>query len=162
MPGIRGMTENGVPWPGHIYRAVTGYYNQQETIKSIWNNSFLSPSNWIDYNFTNEEVINQPSNPHVNSSLIFGGTDRMYYIATDGYIHGYIKDNGVTGVWSTVSPSYAAQIFNNQNVSNQVKAKSDLTISPDGNTILYIGIDGYVHGFNVNNVWNYTYFDFVK
>lgn len=43
-----------------------------------------------------------------------------------------------------------------------MKAKSDLTISPDGNTILYIGIDGYVHGFNVNNVWNYTYFDFVK
>jgi hypothetical protein len=137
-------------------------YGQEDIIKELFQNQHQSPFNWTHHNFTDENVSNQPSSPHVNNSLIFWGTDRMYYIAADGYIHGYIKDVASTDIWNTVSPSYSAGMFNNQNVINQVKAKGGLTISPDGNTILYIGVDGYIHGFTVNNVWNYTYFDFVK
>lgn len=80
----------------------------------------------------------------------------------DTYMDRYIKDNGVTGIWRTVSPSYSAQIFNGQNVSSQTKAASDLVASPDGKTLLYIGVDGYIYGFIINTVWDYTYFAFPK
>jgi hypothetical protein len=160
MPGMRGVT-TGNSTPYWTYRANTGNQNQQLTIKSLWNNTFLGNSNWVQHNFTNDKVINQPTIPHVSSSLIFSGTDKIYYIANDGYVHGYIKDAGLN-TWRTVSPSYSAQIFGGTSVTNQVKAKSDLTVSPDGTTILYIGIDGFIHGFNILSVWNYTYFDFVK
>lgn len=156
MPGRRGMTEAGVPWPGNTYQAAMGYYNQANTIRDLWNGVYNNADNWTHHNFTEEEVYNQPTTPEVNSSLIFVGTDKAYYIADDGYIHGYIKDNGATGVWRTVSPAYASQV----SASSQAKAKSDLIASPDGNTLLYIGIDGFIHGYTINNVWSYTYFDF--
>jgi hypothetical protein len=160
MPGMRGVTPgNGnSPW---TYRANTGNQNQQATIKNLWANANAGSSNWVHQNFTKDAVLNQPNPPHVASSLVLYGTDRMYYIATDGYVHGYIRDAGLN-TWQTVSPSYSAQIYGGINVASQVKAKSDLVVSPDGTTLLYIGTDGYIHGFNMVNVWNYTYFDFVK
>lgn len=162
MPGRRGLTEAGVPWPGHIYRAANGYDNQENMIKNTWNGAYVGQNNWVHHNFTQEEVYQQPDPPQVSHALVFVDQDKAFYIGTDGYVHGYIKDNGVTGIWRTVSPSYSAQIFNGQNVSSQVKAASDLVASPDGKTLLYIGTDGYIYGFTVNTVWNYSYFEVPK
>ena len=162
MPIRRMYSESCPPLTSNpLYRCATNAFNQENTIKNIWNNTFAGNSNWVQLNFTNKKVINQPITPHVSSSLVLSGTDKMYYIANDGYIHGYIKDADLD-LWYTVSPSYSAQIYGGVNVTNQFKAKSDITVSPDGNTILYIGIDDLIHGFNVVNPWNYTYFDFVK
>ncbi len=157
--GMRGITPGGgnLPW---LYRANTGFQNQQVTIRNIWNGTYTGSSNWIHHNFTNEEVYNQPSSPNVSASLIFQGNELAFYIGNDGYIHGYVKNNGATGVWRTVSPSYAAAGLHSQPVSTQVKAANSLIVSPDGNTLLYVGVDGYVHGFTINNVWDYTYFNF--
>jgi hypothetical protein len=160
MPGMRGVTPgNGIPiWK---YRANTGIQNQQITIKNIWNGAYEGDNKWIHHNFTNEKVVNQPTIPHLSSSLVFVGSNKMYYIANDGFIHGYIKDID-SDTWRTVSPSYSAQIYGGGDVINQVKAKSDIAVSPDGKTILYIGVDGFIHGFNELSGWNYSYFDFVK
>ncbi|RYD97190.1 MAG: T9SS type A sorting domain-containing protein [Sphingobacteriales bacterium] len=158
MPGRRGLTEAGVPWPGHIYRAANGYDNQEHMIKNTWNGAYTGQDNWVHHNFTQEEVYLQPDPPLVSHALVFVDQDKAFYIGADGYIHGYIKDNGATGIWRTVSPSYSAQIFNGQNVTTQVRAASDLVASPDGKTLLYIGTDGYIYGFTVNTVWNYSYF----
>ncbi len=119
---------------------------------------YTGSQNWVHHNFTVENVSNGvPDGP---ASLVFAGTDKMYYIANDGYIHGYIKVNGDYngGTWLTVSPSYACQF----SASFTVKAKSDLVASPDGTTLLYIGTDGYIHGFSIVDVWTYEYFDFMK
>jgi hypothetical protein len=161
MPGMRGVSPDQSPASRWLYRANTGAQNQQATIKSIWSNAFASSIRWVNHNFTDMNLINQPSIPHVSSSLVPSGSDRMYYIGTDGYIHGYVKDNGLSG-WNTTSPSYSAQSNGGPSIVNQVKAKSDLVVSPDGSTILYIGVDGFIHGFNMISAWNYSYLDFGK
>lgn len=38
MPGRRGTTRPNVPWPGVIYRANTGVFDQENDIKAIWDN----------------------------------------------------------------------------------------------------------------------------
>jgi len=163
VPGMRIVTPgNGnANW---FYRANSIYENQQQTIADIWNGSFAGSTNWVHHNFTDEYVVNQHIPAHASSSMIRVGDNKMFYIATDGLIHGYIKDVGIQGgAWHTISPSYSAQAYHGQNVNSQTQAKSNLIASPDGKTLLYIGVDGYVHGFSVNNDWDdFTYFDFVK
>jgi len=153
----------GPEWPG-----LTGYFNQQATIFGIWNNIFGVPADWVVNNFTNENVSNGPDiGPF--SDLILVGADKMFYIGNDGYVHGYIQVNNSynSGTWLTVSPSYAAQIIYgatdaSQQVINQVTASTGLVANPDGTLLLYIGVDGYIHGFNAIDEWNYYYIDFQK
>lgn len=148
-----------------------GVYNaplsDQTVIKDLWNGMFSIPNEWIFKIFTDENVAKSDVPPA--SSLVFSDANRIFFISTDGYIHGYIKTNGNynDGTWLTVSPSYAADSIYGpadyqQRIAFQVKAKSDLVTSPDGRRILYIGIDGYIHGFEVIDDWTYRYFDFMK
>lgn len=156
MPGMRGVTpgNGGAEWN---YRANTGYQNQQLTIKEIWNNSYASDFNWVHHDFTSEEVINQPNPAMAKSDVVFAGSDKMYYIGTDSRVHGYINYNGT---WWTVSPSWTAH-SNGQNINSQVKAQSDLILSPDNSTLYYIGVDGLIYRYilsNPSDPWtSYTY-----
>jgi ribosomal protein L34 len=136
-----------------LYRAHANSFNQQLTIKNIWNGSHSSPINWGKYNFTDENVINQPSPAHVKSDLTFVGNNKVYYIGNDNRIHGYIK---VSDAWLTVSPSYAAH-YAGQNINSQVQAAGDLISNPSGTFLYYRGTDGYVYRYQVNNDWSYTY-----
>ncbi|MBL7718856.1 MAG: hypothetical protein JNL72_08475 [Flavipsychrobacter sp.] len=153
---------NGIPNRQTVQQFAS--WGQQSIIKQIFAGWYPSPYGWVMHNFTNEEVLNAPSFPNVLSDVIFVGTDKAYYIGTDYRIHGYIKDNGTIGVWRTVSPSHAAtnsQLTNNPTpIGAQAYAKSCLVAKPDGSQLMYIGYDGRLHGFFINNVWSYTYFDF--
>jgi hypothetical protein len=133
-------------------------FNQEDAIRDLFHTTPPPFMDWVHRNFTNEEVINQPIPAHVWKDLIHVRNDRKYYIGTDQRIHGYIKEGEI---WKTVSPSYSAQSNYGQPVANQVKAVGSLIASPDGNTILYVGDDLRIHGFTVNSVWNYYYFDFL-
>ncbi len=161
MQGRRYITPNNRTWG--VYRAnafipgsSSGGFNQQQTIKDIWNGLFSGPYGWLHNNFTVENVANGV--PNAISSLLHVGDDKKYYIAGDGYIHGYIKVNGEYngGTWLTVSPSYAAGIP----VTAQVKAKSDLVANPEGTRLLYIGVDGFIYGFDIINAWVYSYINY--
>lgn len=176
MPGRRGIfipdtfpfnTLGHIPQPSNQWyraNASSAYdfpcYQNENTIIDIWNGVYASPSDWVHFNFTINNVGDANSGMQAASSLIFVGTGAIYYIGYDGYIYGYIKvkDNSFGGVWLTVSPSYAAQIP----ASSQVTALSSLVASPDGTWLLYIGTDGYIHGFNIITVWTYEYFEFMK
>ncbi|GAA4467018.1 hypothetical protein GCM10023093_22090 [Nemorincola caseinilytica] len=153
--GRRGTTRYRGTFDTFTYRAETGYGNQQETIKKLWNGDFATPHEWVHHNFTDDQVFNGLHN--AASSLIFVGEDKIYFIATDGYIHGYVRYNGT---WLGVSPTYAAKMKYGQEVNvpgGQVQAKSDLVASPDGRTLLYIGVDGYIHGFDIIDIWDYRH-----
>ncbi len=160
MPGMRNVT----PYAGAAewaYRANTGIHNQQVTIKNLWNGVHTGSNNWVSHSFTDEEVYNPPNPKNASSSLIFVGYGRAYYIGNDGYIHGYIKDYK-NNFWQPVSPSYSAQNNYGQSVTTQAKAGSNLVASPDGKTLLYIGNDGFIYGFNIHTEWDYTYFELGK
>jgi len=156
MPGIKPLNN------GNNYRAAnagTSPGQQQQTIADLWNGVYNGNVEWIHHNFTDEKVYNVTTS-NVERSLIFVGQDRAYFIGDDGYIHGYVKDNGTTGIWRTVSPSISAQTFHGQNLGIQKKARStnpSLVASPNGDKLLYIGEDDYIYGFDVNSVWDYSY-----
>jgi hypothetical protein len=105
----------------------------------------------------------QQQNLQAYGSLICPTDNRLYYIAyekSNGWkkrIHGFIKSGSS---WSTVSPSWSAHIYNGQNINSQQVANNKLVCSPDNQTIAYLGTDNELHGFDVNNNWNYAYFDF--
>lgn len=141
-------------------------FSEELMIKTLWNaispgRALRSPDGFMQHNFTLENIENAAQNAGLG--LILVGKDKMFYIGNDGFIHGYIYNNGSYngGNWLTVSPSYAAEIYHGQRVSSQKQAKSDLVASPDGKMLLYIGVDNYIHGFNINSPWDYDYFDFM-
>jgi hypothetical protein len=154
MPGVRGMS--GATTFSSVYRASNGstptFFGDETQIKNIWDGN-LNSNKWVRHNFTDEWVINQPKIPHVKSDIVFVGDNRIYYIANDNRVHGYIKYNGT---WMTVSPSWAAH-STGQNISTQVQAKSSLIASPDGQYLYYIGTDELVYRYKINNDWSYTY-----
>ena len=139
----------------YLYNA----YTEAATIKNIWNNVYAHSSDWIPHDFTAQNVADGPDIGPA-SSLIVVGDDKIYYIGTDGYIHGYIRVNSDINsrTWLTVSPSYACQL----SAAATVKAQGDLVASPDGTHLLYIGTDGYIHAFDIIDVWRYYYSDFMK
>lgn len=163
MPARMGIVKRncGDDGEGAMYNAFT----EKEVIKCIWNGAYNGPLDWAPHDFTWENVPN--ANMPARDSLICVGNDKKFFIGVDGFIHGYVLDNGTYngGNWLTVSPTYSAKIFHGQNVGGiggQVAAKSDLVASPDGNTLLYVGVDGYIHGFTIHNMWDYEYFVFMK
>ena len=64
------------------------------------------------------------------------------------------------GTWVTTSPSWVAA--NGGPVQAQSEAlPGSLSCSPDNRTIAYIGrYDLQMHGFNISNDWDYSYFNF--
>ena len=92
----------------------------------------------------------------------------MYFIAQDGYIHGFVRISDPAsdyngGTWITICPSYTATIgTTGVPLAAQVPARSDLVASPDATQLLYIGVDGYIYGFNIINIWDYQYISFIK
>jgi len=169
-PGVARFSDpHTVPYynPAHDgrcrYRANTSAFGQEETIKNLWNGfySIGVPRDWVPYNFTTMNVSDPERGMQAADGLVFAGADKIYYIGTDGRIYAYIKVGGneFGGVWLTTSPTWVAD-GNGQH--GQVAARSDLVASPGGNALLYIGIDGFIHGFNIIDVWTYEYFDFVK
>jgi len=159
MPGRLLYSGVGLTSPTTIGEEIVQYnaYTEQETIANIWNNSFAGPYDWVQHNFTYENAWLCPVN--VGSGLIFVGTDTMYYIANDGDVFSYIRTAGSSyngGTWLFTNVSYAASVHM-PGGSWPVKAKSDLVASPDATRLLYIGIDGYIHGFDIVDVWTYKY-----
>jgi len=123
------------------------------TIQDIWGGVFASPQGWEYHNFIAENVSHGAYN--TASSLIFVGSDKMYFIGSDGWVDGFVMISGPfnDGNWVSVSPSAAAG-------GSQVSPLSSLVASPDGSMLLYIGVDGRVHGFEIIDIWTYRYFDF--
>jgi hypothetical protein len=141
--------------------------SDQTVIKKLWEGVYSTPPEWVFNEFTDNNVAKYDIPPA--SSLVFSGSNRIFFIANDGYIHGYIKTGGNYngGTWLTVSPSYAANSTfaatqPSQRIDAQVKAKSDLVMSHDGSKMFYIGTDGYIHGFIILDDWSYSYFTFMK
>jgi hypothetical protein len=163
MPGRRVLSKPKKPLEsGSQYRIEQ--FGQKETLHNLWNNSYQGQWGFNPHNFIRENTPNG-SSYNVSKSLIRVGDNKMFYIGLDGWVYGYVHVvnsdyNG--GVWLSVSPSWSAQIYNGQPVSTQIKAKSDLVASPDGTTLLYVGEDNYIHGFNITSDWIYTYFDFMR
>lgn len=149
MPGMRNY------WTSQTsqakYRCNTGAFNHQATIKSLWNGN-LDEIDWTHHNFTDEEVANAPSTAHVRRDVVFVGSNQIYYISTDGRVHGYIRSGDA---WLTTSPTWSAT--NGTPISQQVKAAGDLAASPDGTRLFYRGTDGYLHGYTINSVWSFSY-----
>jgi hypothetical protein len=154
MPGRRNINLQ-IGLPESLYRCNTSIYNQEKTIKDIWSESYNIGKNWIHEIFTDDEVLNPPIPPHVKNSLIKAGDNMLFYIGQDSRIHGYVKYNNS---WVTVSPSWSAHVNHNQNINNQVLAIDYLTASPDGTKLLYKGNDGFIYGFIINSIWDYSYF----
>jgi len=151
----------------NIYRAnsgnntpgYTGFGNQQITIKALWNGYFTQPSAWLLGNLTFYNLLNGPDIGPA-SNLLFVGSNMIFYIGTDEYVHGYIQVNEYNnGTWLTVSPSYAAEIVYAQSVTSQSKAQGDLVASPDGSLLLYTGVDFKIHAFIIVDRWTYYYLD---
>jgi|GEM_PF-1202729 len=161
------------------YLDLTGTFGQQETIKQIFNNEIPTIFNWVTHNFTFENVCNgsaarldRDKSDWVppDTALVCVGDDMQFFIGTDGLIHGYVRvsSNDYGGSWLAVSPSYGANgsaydpatgiTDTTQLFSSQVPAKaSSLIVSPDNSMLLYIGIDGYIYGFNIIDPWQYHY-----
>lgn len=151
------------------YRAatnITGTYSfsnggQQETIKRLWNGEFAN-ENWTAHLFNQNEVA-PPSPNNVTGNIVQVGENRIYYVANDGRVHGYVKINGQ---WKNSSPSWASHSHGgNQTISNQSKVapadnKTALVANPSGTHLYYIGEDGNVHGFALSstNLYDATYF----
>jgi hypothetical protein len=154
MPGRRNIN-TVVGGTESLYRANTTFFNQQQTITDLWNGVYNISNEWTHYSFTQTAVMNPPNPSIANSNLVFVGNDKIFYISTDQRIHGYVKYNNA---WVTVSPSWSAYLDNNQDINSQVLAAGDLTASPDGSKLIYRGSDGFIYGFNINNIWNYSYF----
>ncbi len=164
---LRLMGRRFTSFSGYMYRANTARptlpsgalqgSNQQQTIKEVWQGAFAGSYNWVHHNFTVENIINAPVG--VSSSLILVGSDKMYSIV-GGNICGALKvsDNFNGGTWLGLCPTFAS------GSGIRVAALSDLVASPDGQTLLYIGVDGYIHGYRAHpgNPWDYDYFDFMK
>lgn len=155
MPGRRNinLTPGGLET---IYRANTGNFNQQITIKNIWNGQFASPQGWVRMDYTDNYISTPPQPAIAQKNLIFVGSKRMYYIGTDQRIHGYIKHGDV---WLTVSPSWSAH-SNGQSINSQQLVNNKLVCSPNNQTISYLGTDNELHGFEINSDWSYSYFNF--
>ncbi len=120
-------------------------------IADLWSNRYVGPNGWVFHNFTYEKVISNPLN--AASGLTIVGSDKVFYIGTDGWIYGYVLYHGA---WRPVCPTALA------NKSGQTKAKSDLVASPDGKRLLYIGVDGYIYGFDMFfSAFDYHYFPFL-
>lgn len=133
-------------------------FEQEDAIAEIFSNINNIPYGWAHHNFTDEDVYNPPNQADAISDLIFVDDDKMYYIGTGGRIYGYVKDPQKPGAWIYISPSYLCA---NMPSYGQARAASNLVASPDGSKILYITVDGYICGFNINNIYAYEYFGFM-
>ncbi|HYV92270.1 MAG TPA: T9SS type A sorting domain-containing protein [Chitinophagales bacterium] len=153
MPGMRGCTNSNQT--GYLYRANTGNYNQQTTIKNIFAGSY-SYQGWYHSVFSDQAFCDPPTSHNAMSSLIFVGDDKVFYISDDKRIHGYVLYGNQ---WLTVSPSWAADAAG-QPIANQVQAAGNLIASSDGSYLYYRGTNGYVYRYSINSVnypWSYTY-----
>jgi len=134
------------------YRGTNGLFYRYE-INSDWSYTYSAMP-------TNSSMQQQYLQAY--KELICPTDNRLYYIAyekSNGWkkrIHGFIK-NGSS--WTTVSPSWSAH-SNGQNINFQQVANNKLVCSPDNQTISYLGTDNELHGFEINNDWNYSYFNF--
>ncbi len=156
----------------YLYRANTykpglGGFNQQETIKKIWNGGIDTYFNWTFHNFTNESVAPYKIAPNllkVKSGLVMVGSEKMYFIGADGFIYGYIRhSNGYNqGCWVSwclntelaLPPGARAR----RRFSFVDKGATNIAASPDGSKIVYIGEDDRIHGFNVYSGFSYNHF----
>lgn len=92
-------------------------------------------------------------------NIICPSESRIYYVAKElsngnsMRIHGFILYGSS---WFTTSPTHAAG-----SVSTQAQASAlSLSISPNQQTLAYIGTDNQMHGFKVLSDWSYQYFAF--
>ncbi len=132
--------------------------NQYLRIEAIWNNAFKCPLDWGVHNFTIENVAANFYNINPDTCLVRIGDDKLFYIGTDKHIHGYVRiNNGYNGgTWWGVSPTYASYYYYSF-LGMPANAHSDLVASPDGTRLLYIGEDGYIYGFYIQDLWHYEY-----
>ncbi len=156
MPGRLVVNERG--YAGQLYYLA---FSETTTIKNIWLGLKSETHNWVYHNFSDEYVT--PFYADVASDLVFVGTDAIYYIANDGYIHGCIY-SASDDVWFYINVSYAAETYppNRVPIASQSKAANSLVASPGGSVLLYIGTDGYIHQITIHSPWAYEYLDFMK
>ena len=158
------VTPSGVV-PGDIlwYRAETEYENGEDTISKLWNGYFTNlPYQWINHNWTAENFCGGTS-PNAYKNLIFVGDDKIFYVGSDQRVYAFVKFNGS---WLGTSPSWwvqAPQTLDGRTIAavTPVAVEGPLVANPNGTSIIYIGVDGYIHGFSIWSIWQYTYFDFM-
>ena len=150
--------------PNMVY--YNGFPTLFSTFNNLWNGPNATPTAWVAHDFTFENVSNRPLDTPPSSASLHVGNSLIFFIATDGYIHGYVKvtDTAEGGCWLTVSPTYSAEIFFGESHTYQVQAvRGTLASNPSGTRIGYIGIDGHLYGFELNtaNLWDYYYIHLV-
>jgi len=91
----------------------------------------------------------------VKSDLICADDNHLYYRSASDRIYAYARCCG--NQWQALSPTWAA----NQGVSinDQAKATGGLVLNASHNRLYYTGRDGRLHGFLIDDSWNYRYFD---
>jgi hypothetical protein len=143
-----------------------GFPTLFDTFNNLWNGPETTPIDWVAHDFTLQNVTNGAADVPPATSFVQVGDNLIFFIATDGYIHGYVRvtDTAEGGCWLTVSPTYSAEIFFGETHTSQVQAVSGtLASNPSGSRIGYIGIDGRIYGFELNtaNLWEYYYIHLV-
>jgi hypothetical protein len=150
MPGLRGMTwSTSKP----IYQASNGpvsagNFNQETMIRDLWNGIYDKEWSYTDImdNYTPGYV------PDVLSNPVWVGSN-LYYIGTDNYIRAFIKNGAY---WDPISPTEIAG-NNGQSIASQVKAVGELVATPDGQLLVYRGVDGELYAFDILGNQNYYY-----
>jgi hypothetical protein len=91
----------------------------------------------------------------VKADLICLDDNRLYYRSANDRVYAYVRCCG--NQWTSVSPSWSA---NQQvSISDQAKVMGSLVVNPSRNRLYYTGRDGLLHGFLLDDSWNYRYFD---
>jgi len=93
-------------------------------------------------------------------SLIFLGNDRIYYIGLyagdhSRHVYGFIRNT--TGVWTTVSPTYAAYEIYHQPVASQQQADGALIYDLGKDRIYYRGVSVLLFYYLVIDLETYHY-----
>ena len=157
---------------------------EEQVIKNTWQGVYTGPDGWSLYNFTLNNVANcsdfdlMPKStlhdpditniyPLPESNLIRAGADKMYFISYDNNIRGYVHIDGTYngGDWIEVDVRLIARDLYGTDTHTQVKPRPNadcMAASPDGRTLLYIGVDGYIYGYKVHSNFDYEYFSFMK
>jgi hypothetical protein len=150
MPGLRGMVwQDSKP----TYRASNGpvsagNFNQETMIRDLWEGVYDK-----DWSYMDLTAHYQPGHaPGAASHPVWVG-DKLYYIGTDKYLHGFIKKGEE---WDAVSPSELAGA-NGQRLASQVKAAGGLVATPDGKLLVYRGVDGELYAFDILDSYHYYY-----
>lgn len=91
--------------------------------------------------------------------LVITEDNHLYYVGEDKSIHGYSFTQPNSYIFESPSVIANSAGHNGLGVQEFVLPNNDLTVSPNGSRIFYVGLDGLIHGYNVAPHNEYSFFD---